>query len=159
MTIHQRTSYTIFADYSQFYICDGGHPGDWSDLWNDATTADRLVSLPDTVVFGTDRNFTVPVEVIVHDAEPATSALLAAADHAVLCGITLKTNDARIAGCTDYLPDAARLDIQPGTYGVLYALHGLKSVTGLEGDDRYDIHLWPCATAPARTVLKRHPAR
>jgi hypothetical protein len=150
-----RTSLSVFADYSQFYLTDPEHVADWSDLWTDETVGDRLVATAHTVVFGTDRNFTVPVNVLQHSAEPAIADLAATADHAVLCGITLLASSAKIAGCTEYLPTAPSITIGPGTFGVLYAAHRLATVDGLDGDDSYDIHLWPTTTPPTTRVLKR----
>jgi hypothetical protein len=154
-----QTSLSVFADYSQFYLTDPDHVVDWSDLWNVQTVADRLVATPHTIVFGTDRNFTVPVSVFQHAIEPALADLASAADHAVLCGISLLSPTAKLAGCTEYLPNAPSIALGPGTFGILYAAHRLATVDGLDGDDRYDIHLWPAADRPATQILKRHPAR
>jgi hypothetical protein len=159
MSAPMETSLSVFADYSQFYLTDSEHVADWSDLWHDQTVADRLVATPHTLVFGTDRNFTVPVTVFQHSVEPAIADLAAAADHAVLCGLTLLSPTAKLAGCTEHLPDAPSLAIGAGTFGVLYAAHRLATVDGLDGDDRYDIHIWPMSARPAVRVLKRHPAR
>jgi hypothetical protein len=154
-----KTTLSVFADYSQFYLTDPGHVADWSDLWTEEAMADRLIVTPHTVVFGTDRNFTVPVTVYQHSAEPPLADIAAAADHAVVCGITLRSSTAKIAGCTEYLPNAPSLAIEPGTYSVLYAAHKLASVRGLDGDDTYAVHLWSSASLLLRRVLKRHPAR
>jgi hypothetical protein len=154
-----QTSLSVFADYSQFYLSDPEHVADWSDLWTETAMDDRLIATPHTIVFGTDRNFTVPVTVFEHAAEPAVGDLASTADHAVLCGITLISSLAKIAGCTEYLPDAPSIVLGAGTFGVLYAAHCLATVDGLDGDDRYDVHLWPTSARPAMRVLKRHPAR
>jgi hypothetical protein len=159
MSAPMETSLSVFADYSQFYLTDSEHVADWSDLWNDQTVADRLIATPHTIVFGTDRNFTVPVTVFQHATEPAIADLASAADHAVLCGISLLSSTPKLAGCTEYLPEAPSLAIGTGTFGVLYAAHRLATVDGLDGDDRYDIHIWPMSARPAVRVLKRHPAR
>jgi hypothetical protein len=154
-----QTQLEIFADYSQFYLTDPDHVGDWSDLWTDAAMADRLCATPHTVVFGTDRNFTVPVTVFQHRAEPPIADLVAGADHAVMCGITLLSSTAKIVGCTEYMPDAQSLSIGPGTFSILYVAHRLATVNGLDGDDSYDIHLWSSTPLSERRVLKRHPPR
>jgi hypothetical protein len=159
MSAPTKTSLSVFADYSQFYLTDPEHVADWSDLWTDETVVDRLVGTAHTVVFGTDRNFTVPVTVFQHASEPAIADLAAAADHAVLCGITLLSPTAKLAGCTEYLPDAPSIALGAGTFGVLYTAHRLATVDGLDGDDSYDIHLWPTSSRPTMRVLKRHPAR
>lgn len=159
MSAPVKTTLSIFADYSQFYLTDPQHIADWSDLWTEEAMANRLIATTHTVVFGTDRNFTVPVTIVQHTAEPAIAELASAADHAVLCGITLLSPTAKIAGCTEYLPDAPSLAMGSGTFGLLYAAHRLATVDGLDGDDTYDVHLWPTTVPLALRVLKRHPAR
>jgi hypothetical protein len=50
-----------------------------------------------------------------------------------------------VAGCTDYFPDAKRIDVTPGIYDVLVAYRNLESLSedGLDGDDSYHIFLAP----------------
>jgi hypothetical protein len=149
----------IFADYSQFYLCDPDHVEDWSALWNDQSTADQLIAMTTTVVFGTNRNFTVPVDLYRHDNRPDVDGLAAVADHAVLASIVCRSGTLKLAGCTDYLPDAFGFDTAPATYGVFYAAHKLASVVGLDGDDTYDVQLWPVSETIPMRVLRRHPPR
>ncbi len=149
----------IFADYSQFYLCDPEHVEDWSALWNDQSMADQLIAMTTTVVFGTNRNFTVPVDLYRHDTRTDVDNLAAAADHAVLASIVCRSGKLKLAGCTDYLPDAHGFDAVPGAYGVFYAGHKLATVNGLDGEDRYDVHLWPVSDTIPMRVLRRHPPR
>jgi hypothetical protein len=64
------TSLEIMADYFQIYVCDPAHIEDWSALWTDQTVDNRIVALPHTVVFGTGRNMTVPIDIVVHGQQP-----------------------------------------------------------------------------------------
>lgn len=149
----------IFADYSQFYLSDPAHVEDWSALWNDQSIDDRFITMTTTLVFGTDRNFTVPVDLHRHSTRPDVGGLSAAADHAVVASVVCRSGAMKIVGCTDYLPDAFGFDAAPGTYGVLFCAHKLATVQGLDGDDRYDIHLWPAIESIPMRVIRRHPPR
>ena len=53
----------------------------------------------------------------------------------------------------DYLPDAQRFGVQPGTFRVRLSASGLNSLStdGLEGDDHYLVQLWP--DAPIEPVV------
>jgi hypothetical protein len=90
----------IFADYSQFYLCDPAHIEDWSALWNEQAIADRLIAMTTTVVFGTDRSFTVPVHLHRSDDTPEIDALAVQADHAVVASIACLSGTLKVIGCT-----------------------------------------------------------
>jgi hypothetical protein len=152
------TRLEIMADYFQIYVCDPAFNEDWSALWTDQTVDNRIVALPHTIVFGTGRNMPVPIDVVVHNEQPNLTALIAAADHAVLGGITCSSGQLKVLGCTDYLPDAFTLPTLAGRYGVAFLSFGLGTidpVAGLEGDDSYALHLWSAAAPPEPTVLKQ----
>ena len=85
---------------------------------------------------------TVPVVVEVHDSEPSHD--LAEWDHVTECSIDVPSGRLAILGCTDYLPDAARIQIPAGCYRVrvLHGGLGTLSEDGLEGDDHYKVVLW-----------------
>ncbi|MFO1167135.1 MAG: hypothetical protein U1E19_03305 [Rhodoblastus sp.] len=156
------TKLEIMADYHQIYIRDAAREEDWSSLWTDQTVADRIVALPHTVVFGVGRNMVVPVDVVAHLRAPDLASMTEAADHAVQAGIACVSGAVIVAGCTDYAPDAFSLRFSSGPLGVAflsYDLGTIDPVDGLEGDDRYALHIWPAATVPAVRVLKRWAPR
>ena len=152
-------SVSIFADYFQIYLCDPAHVEDWSALWNDQSLDDRVVACPHTVVVCTGRNMDVPVAVFVHDAPPDLAPLAAQADHVVAAGITCASGTLKLAGCTNYLPDALALDVGKGFFGVAFLsfdLGTIDPVGGLDGGDRYQLHVWPTIKlSTATAVLKR----
>ena len=152
------TKLEIMADYFQIYVCDPAYSEDWSALWTDQSVDDRIVALAHTVVFGTGRNMTVPVDVVVHERKPDLTALVAPADHAVVGSLSCFSGQLKVAGCTDYLPDAFTLATSPGRYGVAFLsfdLGTIDPVGGFDGNDRYALHLWPAAALPKIAVLKR----
>jgi len=146
---------TLFADYHQFYLQDESAPGDLASAWDEAATHRMLAVSAGVVGFGTVRNMQVPVTLEFLEAEPQTD--LARFDHVVDGSVVIATGPLVVAGCTDYLPNAARFDLPPGTYRVRLSSAGLDSVSlnGLEGEDRYLVQMWPGPPLePA--VLKQH---
>lgn len=146
--------YTLFADYFQFYVQDEDAKGDLSDAWTDQAVADLIALAPGTIGVGTVRNMDVPVEVEFLASEPELA--LNSWDHVVDCDIDIPSGKLVVAGCTDYFPDAARIQTAPGHYRarVLYCGLGTLSEDGLRGDDRYRIELWAGPPAGLQ-VLKR----
>lgn len=145
----------IFADYFQFYLQDETAEGDLSDAW-DATAVERMLAVsPGTVGLGTVRNMDVPVTLELLGSEPVGD--LAPFDHVAEGSLVIATGPLVVAGCTDYFPDAARLDIEPGTYRVRLSCSGLNSLSedGLEGQDHYLVQLWQAPSIDPR-VLKQH---
>ena len=152
------TRLEIMADYFQIYVCDPTHNADWSALWTAQTVDNRNVALPHAVVFGTGRNMPVPIDIVIHEQQPDLTALIAPSDHAVVGGIECESGQLKVVGCTDYLPDAFTLSTSPGCYGVAFLSFNLSTIDqigGLDGDDRYALHLWPAVAPPEITVLKR----
>ncbi|SEL81534.1 hypothetical protein [Rhodococcus maanshanensis] len=149
--------YELFADYFQFYLQDEATDGDLSDAWTDEAVARMLAVGDGAVGVGTARNMDVPVTVELLDAEPALD--LADWDHATECSLQVRGDKLVIAGCTDYLPDAARIPIAPGSYRVRVYYGGLDTLSedGLEGDDRYHLRLWPAAPIAPQVLKQRAP--
>jgi hypothetical protein len=145
----------IFADYFQFYLQDETAQGDLSDVWDDPAVERMLATSSGMVGLGTVRNMRVPVTLEFLGAEPAGD--LAPFDHVAEGSLVMETGPLVVAGCTDYLPDAARFDIEPGTYRVRLSCSGLNSLSedGLQGQDRYLVQLWQAPPIDPR-VLKQH---
>jgi len=145
---------SLFADCFQFYIQDEAATGDLSQAWNEEAT-DRLLAIaPGTVGIGTARNTDVPVTVDILEHEPEDD--FSQWDHVVEAGLDVASGRIVIAGCTDYFPDAMRIEVPPGTYRVRISYGALDTLTkhGLNGDDRYRLQLW-LATSTAVRILKR----
>jgi len=110
----QKFEYTLFADYFQFYLQDENAESDLSDSWTPEAVDRFLAVAPGTIGVGTVRNMNVPVVVEVIDRQP--DADLSAWDLVNECTLELPSGRVVIADCTDYLPDAARIDLTPGSY-------------------------------------------
>ena len=136
--------YEIFADYHQFYLKDDDLSfGDLSEAWTQEATDRLLAVAPHVIGVGTVRNTTVPVSVVVHESQPKDSP--DEWDHITTASLRIDTGRIVVAGCTDYYPDAARLEVAPGVYEVVicYSKLGSLSENGLDGEDSYHVHLFP----------------
>ncbi|HKW16884.1 MAG TPA: hypothetical protein VJO35_05190 [Terriglobales bacterium] len=152
----QKIELQLFADYFQFYLQDEEVEGNLADSWT-KDAVDRLLAMTEgTIGIGTVRNMTVPVTVEVIDAEPAADDL-SPWDQVNECDLEVKSGRIAIAGCTDYFPDAARIEVPPTTYRARIYYGNLDSLSqnGMEGDDHYRIVLWRAAPGPLK-VLKQY---
>jgi hypothetical protein len=147
---------SIFADYFQFYIGDEAATGDLSQAWNQETTDRLLAVAAGTVGIGTVRNMDVPVTLEILEREPADD--FSEWDHVVEASLDVRSGRILIAGCTDYVPDAKRIEVAPGSYRVRVSYGALDTLSGdgLSGDDRYRLQLW-LATAIAVRIPKQRP--
>ena len=151
----QKHSFTLFADYYQFYLQDEAVAGDLSDAWT-PDAVDRLLALaPGVIGVGTVRNMDVPVEVEILSGPPDED--LTTWDRVNECSIRFTTGRAVIAGCTDYFPDAARIPIDAGDYRARVYYGDLESLSpdGLEGNDHYRIALWAAPDGPIVQIKPR----
>jgi len=150
----QRFEFKLFADYRQFYLQDESAVGDLSESWTQEATDRLLAVAPGTIRVGTVRQMTVPVVVEVFDAEPNEDATTW--DQVNECTLDVQSGRIVIAGCTDYFPDAARIDVLPGSYRARLYYGNLDALSddGLDGDDHYKVVLWRAAPGPLK-VLKQ----
>jgi len=153
----RQLEYELFADYFQFYLQDESAEGNLGDSWSEEAVARLLAIAPGTIGVGTVRNMNVPVTVEILEGEPGSD--LESWDHVTECSLDVPSGRIVIAGCTDYFPDAARIDIEPGTYRARVSYGSLDSLSedGLDGDDRYRVQLWPAQSSELH-VLKQRPA-
>jgi hypothetical protein len=144
----------LFADYYQFYLQDEPVDGDLSDAWSSEAGARLLAVAPGVVGVGTVRNMDVPVTIEILSAEPPAD--FERADHVVECSLLVNSGRIVAAGCTDYFPEAKRMDVPSGMYRVRVSFSGLTTLSadGLEGNDHYRLQVWQ-APAVEPVVLKQ----
>lgn len=146
----------VFADYFQFYLEDDGalEPGPSAPQWDKESLRQTvLICSRQHVGIRTARNTTVPVTVEVRSGEPALD--LRACDHAAEFSLELSSGRLVVSSCTAYQPDSARVYVQPACYRVRLLARGLETVDGMDGDDVYDLVLWPAPyTEPC--ILKQY---
>ena len=146
----------LFADYFQFYIQDEKVDGDLSSSWTQ-DAVDRLLALaPGTIGVGTARNMRVPVTIKLFDREPEMTNDLESVGQINECDIETTSDKLVIAGCTDYFPEAKRIDVNKGVYRarIYYCNLDKISADGLDGDDYYEIHLWPTKEKTDMKIVK-----
>jgi hypothetical protein len=151
----QKFEFNLFADYFQFYVQDEDVEGDLSDCWTKEAVNRLLAVTEASIGVGTVRNMTVPVVIELVDGEPELSET-DDWDQVNECDLLVNSGRIVVAGCTDYFPGAARIDVPPGSYRARLYYGNLNSLSenGLEGDDKYRIVLWRAASAPLK-VLKQ----
>jgi hypothetical protein len=150
----RKFQYNLFADYFQFYLQDEAADENLGDSWTDEAVERFLAIAPCVVGVGTVRNMDVPVALEVLEEEPTPD--FEQWDHVTECSLQVPTGRIVVAGCTDYFPDAARVEVSPGTYLVRVSYGSLDTLSedGLDGDDHYRVQLWPGEEISPR-ILKR----
>lgn len=143
----------LFADYFQIYLADAASEPTTPEEITDQHVRERLLLGRGVLVLMTARNMTVPLRVELHQSEPGP--FIEAADHVVTGGLST-SGRIGIAGLTDSWPDAARAAVPSGDLRALFVSRGLGTLSenGLDGQDRYEVHLWP-GRADGVRVLKQ----
>jgi hypothetical protein len=163
MTATNEIKLELFADYFQFYIQDEKVEGDLSDSWTTEAVELLLATTDGTIGVGTVRNMDVPVTIKTFEIEPP---LLTDNENTIgqinECDIEVRSGKIVIAGCTDYFPDAKRIELKNGIYRarIYYGNLDKLSEDGLEGEDFYEIHLWQTDKKQyLKTIKGRHASR
>jgi hypothetical protein len=146
----QRRSLSLFADYFQFYLWDAGMNAQAPVEYTRVDLERRIKTGPNVVVIVTARNMTVPVTIEIVDAEPSLD--ISECDHVAEASLHLPTGRLQVHECTG--GEVADFEIAPDWYRVRSCHTGLDSIdsTGLEGNDRYHIALWPAPDAEVRVI-------
>ena len=145
----------LFTDYFQFYIQDEEAPGDLGDDWTEEAVNRLLATTSGIVGVGTVRNMDAPVRVKLFGADPPIDER-DDVSQVNECDLEITSGKAVIAGCTDYYPDAQRIELANGIYRVRIYYSNLDTISadGLDGEDSYDLHLWLTNKKQPVKVLK-----
>lgn len=151
----QEYQYQLFADYFQFYVEDENPKDTTEHIWDDKETVDRGLAIGAGIIaVGTERNFTVPFTLEIHDSEPNDDFSIW--DRVNECSIDVPSGTLVIFGCTDYRPDATRVGISPQCYRARIYYGGLDTVTEFDkGDDHYKMALWPAPFSEMGVLKER----
>ena len=136
--------FEIFADYYQIYLQDESAEGNLFTSWNKEAIDNLFAIAPGIIGIGTVRNSDVPLKVIITKSRPLHDNFVDW-DHIIEVSMQIPSGKIIIASPSDYLPDAARILVEPGTYRARIYYGKLESISedGLEGDDHYQVVLWP----------------
>jgi hypothetical protein len=139
----------LFADYFQIYLRCAATMA-LPEIWDDAIVAQRVSRGPGSLVISTARNMTVPLRVLLHASRPALDP--AGFDHLVEASLEVPSGQLVIAGLTEEPADDHA--VPPGRLGALVGFQGLGTLSpdGLDGHDRYAVHLWPGAAVGGQVV-------
>lgn len=149
--------FDLFADYFQLYLEDERDGIDRLTInWNDDVIHRMFATGDGFVMIGTVRNMTVPLTIEILDGEPVIDFEIW--DHVAECSLTIQSGRLVASGCTDYLPEATRIELEPGDYRVRLSYGDLNTLSEdeLEGDDHYRAQLWRAPPMTSR-VLKQRP--
>lgn len=152
MAIYQ---FRLFADYFQLYLMDEIAEDDTSEIWTAEALDAMLAVSENTLAIGTLRNVHVNFEVEVLQEKPKIN--LDSWDHASLGYVSFPSGKCAVFGCTDYLPDAKRIELPKGSYAALSLAKGLASIETEwdDADDFYKVILWASDNREFK-VLKRY---
>lgn len=141
----------LFADYHQVVVEDVANADGAPEDYGEAAMQRRVTLTPHALTVFTMRNMTVPVRVELRAGRPTVD--LAAWDHAVEASFAAPSGQIVVMGLTDEHSSAATAVVPAGSLRALVLSAGLASLSedGLDGDDRYEIHLWP--QPPAEVVV------
>ncbi|MBR2649851.1 MAG: hypothetical protein IKD55_13475 [Sediminibacterium sp.] len=162
MVATNEIKFELFADHFQFYIQDEKVNGDLSDSWTKKANDILLATTDGAFGVGTARNMNVPVTIKIFETEPEFLNDVNSIDQINECDIEVSSGKIVIAGCTDYFPDAKRIELKNGIYRtrIYYANLDKLSEDGLDGDDFYEIHLWLTDKKQDLKIIKdRHASR
>jgi hypothetical protein len=67
------------------------------------------------------------------------------------CTLDVQSGRIVIAGCTDYFPTAARIEVSPGSYRARLYYGNLDALS----DDHYKVVLWLAAPGPLKVLKQR----
>lgn len=124
----RKLDFEIYADYYQFYLEDENSPHETDKVWDlEGKAYNRMLGVGEGLIaVGTARYETVPVSVEFYDSEP----VLELENHSRVneCSLQVKSSQIIISGCLEYLPDAARISVEPSNYRVRILYGNLETV-------------------------------
>lgn len=147
----------LFADYFQFYLQDEKASGDIRDIWTQEAVDNLLALTEGVIAVGTARNMDVPVTIKIYENEPN---LFADNQNEIgqinECDLNIISGNMVVSGCTDYFPDAKRIGVPKGLYRTRIYYRNLDKLSedGLDGEDFYELHLWPTDKKEGMKVIK-----
>lgn len=146
----------LFADYHQIMAMDDG-PLQAPEIVTQEDVDRRLGIAPDGAIVHTARNMTVPVIVRLAPREPGAPP--PDCDHVTECSFDVSSGRLVVMGLMDDPDAAARFEMAPGAYRLRVCHRGLRSVSwnGIEGDDSYELTLWPAPMAPPQVLRQFTP--
>jgi hypothetical protein len=141
----QRESFTVFADYHQFYLWDKQVGPDAAEDYSEMDIENRIKVAPNVFVVQPERNVEVPVTVEIHDEEPAFDPTQW--DHIAEASLHLPSGQLEVHECTG--GPVANFQVNPGWYRVRSFHGGFATIDPrtYEGSDHYLVVFWPASSS------------
>lgn len=139
--------FQVFADYHQFYLMDAGVEPNIPEEVTEQDMLRRLRTAPHIVVFHTESDSHVSVEV-AFVSEPSEAK--GAWEHKAEFNLSLPSGTAALCGCTDFVPECPRITVAPGSYSGRAYFAGATV-----GEEHYCLMLWPAAAQLRRYAAIR----
>ena len=140
----------LFADYHQIHVVDDRpDAGDLSD-WGGSAVSDGMALGVGALGIGMAQNMDADVSVVVLDAAPPDEPLDPTWQHIVEASMEVQSGRVMVMGCSDYGPEAKRVDLAPGAW----RLRASSRVVGPE-EEKLLIELWAAPSTPVRVLRRR----
>jgi hypothetical protein len=149
------THLTLFADYFQIHLQDEQCESELSEAWTEQACLDGLAVAHSILGIGTAVNWDVGVEVALLASEPQDDS--PAYDHVVEASIQVASGRLVVMGCTDYLPDAPRFDVQAGWNRIRASRSNLAAAITASNEEPVEnvrLQVWPGPESDPR-IIKR----
>jgi len=143
-------SVEVFADYHQFYLWDKGMSPLAPEDYSQEDVDRRIKTGAHVVVVQPERDMSVPVEIEIHDSEPAHNA--EEWDHIAEASLHVPTGQLEVHECTG--GPVAEFQVEKGWYRVRSFHGGFATIAavGTDGADYYRVVLWPATPAELRVI-------
>ncbi|MBD8488161.1 hypothetical protein IFO69_05320 [Echinicola sp. CAU 1574] len=150
----------IFADYFQFHLYDEKLNPNFGEAWNQFSVDNFLALRREGIGIGTIRNMDVPVNIKIYDSEPKIKEDLNQVFQINETDLTIISGKLVVIGCTEYFPDAKRIELDRGIYRVRIYYSDLDKLSedGLDGEDNYHLEIWKTDNTKEPIFNKIKPA-
>lgn len=140
--------------YYQFYILDKGiiADKDSNDFWSESSLANRLASTNSLLAVSTASYGRIKAQINLLE-QPNNDIDMGSFDHVVEGGILVKSGTIEIADCPNQSVEM-EVQVPPGNYRIRIYSSNLQGVIEDNGEDFYQIEIWPDEHMEAK-VLKR----
>lgn len=138
-------NFEIFADYFQFHLFDEKYNPNFGDAWTEFATKNLLASTEEGIAIGTRRNMDVKVIIKILDSPPSIKENNKDSIFQINeSDILILSKKLVVIGCTDYLPEAKRIELENGIYRVRIYYCDLDKISEdeLDGNDYYEVEIW-----------------
>ena len=143
------------TQYNQFYLFDknSSFNTNSTEFWTDEAYIDRIAIEVGVLGIGTECYGPVKADLIIRETANENFDLKDF-DHIVEAGLKINSGTLQILDCPNSSVEF-EIELEPGEYKARIYSSNLASVDGDEGNDFYNIEIWP-ENDNRKNVLKRY---